>query len=125
MRTRSHRGFTLLEVLVALVVLAIALTASIELGTRNTDNAARLEDKTLAHWVAMNQATQLQLAMPVPAAGAQQQGKETMLGREWYWRTKVVATNDPDVRRLSIEVRGRPQAHDVLAALTAYAYVQP
>ncbi len=49
-----HRGFTLLEVLVALAVLAIAMAALIKTGGENTRSAAYLRDKTLAQWVAMN-----------------------------------------------------------------------
>lgn len=116
-------GFTLLEVLVALVVLSIALTAAIALGTHNADNAARLEAKTLAHWVAMNEVAELQLTKPAPPAGVHE-GNETMLGRDWYWRAKVANTDDAYVRRLTVEVRRRPHAKDVLAVLTGYAYVQ-
>lgn len=97
-------GFTLLEVLVALAVLAIALAALIKGGGENASNAAYLRDKSIAHWVAMNRVAELQLQEQWPATGTTR-GSEEMAQREWFWLAKVSDTFDDDVRRLEVEVR--------------------
>ncbi len=103
-RFHSHRGFTLLEVLVALAVLAIALASLIKGVGGSASNEAYLRDKTLAHWVAMNVVAEQQLAEKWPSKG-KKQGTETMGGHEWFWRYEITETFDEDVRRLDVKVR--------------------
>jgi general secretion pathway protein I len=98
------RGFTLLEVLVALAVLAIAMAALIKGGADNARGAAYLRDKTLAQWVAMNVVAEQRLAAGWPATGTRR-GQEEMAGHEWYWELTVAETFDEDIRRLEVAVR--------------------
>lgn len=100
----SHSGFTLLEVLVALAVLAFALASLVKGIGGNAANEAYLRDKTLAQWVAMNVAAEMQLEEKWPNKG-KKQGNETMGGHEWFWRSEVSDTFDEDVRRLEVRVR--------------------
>ncbi len=97
------RGFTLLEVLVALAVLAVGLAALVQAGGAGARNAAYLKEKTLAHWVAMNKAAEYQLAGQWPGVG-RRSGTVVMAGREWRWQVEVKATPDGDVRRLEVSV---------------------
>lgn len=101
---KRARGFTLLEVLVALAILAIALGALLKTGASNSANAVYLRDKTIAHWVAMNQVTEIQLAPAWPGTGTTR-GKVDMAGRQWQWSATISETFDADVRRLDVEVR--------------------
>lgn len=101
----QHRGFTLLEVLVALAVLAIAMAALIKGGAENTRAAAYLRDKTLAQWVAMNVIAEQRLSAGWPSTGTKR-GMEEMAKHEWHWELKVAETFDEDVRRLEVAVRG-------------------
>ena len=101
---RRKKGFTLLEVLVALAVLAIALASLIKGVGGNAANEAYLRDKTLAQWVAMNVVGELQLAEKWPDKG-KKQGSEAMGGHEWFWRYEISETLDEDVRRLDVRVR--------------------
>ncbi len=106
---RSARGFTLLEVLVALAVIALGLAASIRIGATNSANAAWLREKSFAEWVALNKATELQLAETWPAAG-DAKGTVTMANHDWVWQTRISETFEPRVRRLEVTV-GSDAAH--------------
>lgn len=103
-RSQRSRGFTLLEVVVALAVIAIGLSAIITEATRNINNASLLRDMTLAHWVATNKVVELQVANEWPSAG-EDKGDVEMAGREWYWTVIVIETMDERVRRVDVEVR--------------------
>ncbi len=99
------RGFTLLEVLVALTVIALALGSIIKVTGAGAANASYLRDKTLAHWVAANRLAQMQIKdNPWPTKGGDE-GTVEMAGREWFWTTEVLDTPDPEMRRVNINVR--------------------
>jgi general secretion pathway protein I len=116
-----RRGFTLLEILVALAVIAIALAAIVGETVQRLGNAARLTDRTLAHWVAMNQVTTQQLSTSWPAVGVTT-GSVELANREWFWSLKISATEDADVRRIDVEVR--PFKSDENPMSTAIAYLE-
>jgi len=117
---KPARGFTLLEVLVALAILGIALGALLKTGASNTANAVYLRDKTVAHWVAMNQVAEVQLDAAWPGAGTRR-GKAEMAGRQWEWTAKVSETFDQNVRRLDVEVRPADDERSApLDAVTAF-----
>jgi len=119
---RNARGFTLLEVLVALAVLALALAAGIKAAGSNIDNAAYLRDRTLAHWVAMNKLTEMQVFNKFPTAGSTERGSLLLAGSEWYWtvQTTVNKAFDPYLFNVAnIEVRHSEDAKQALATLVA------
>ena len=97
-------GFTLLEVLVALAVLAIAMAAVIKVSVSNTSNAAYLKEKTIAHWIAVNKANELRLSETWPSVG-NKKGSIVMATQEWRWQLKVSNTPDKNIRRMDIEVQ--------------------
>ncbi|MBE9561232.1 MAG: type II secretion system minor pseudopilin GspI [Proteobacteria bacterium] len=100
---KHYKGFTLLEVLVALAILAIAMSAIIKVTSENAENASYLRDKTLAHWVAMNVLTEIQVRKEWPSIG-RKEGIVKMAERKWYWFLKVSTTVDNELRRLEIKV---------------------
>jgi general secretion pathway protein I len=100
----SVRGFTLLEVMVALAVIAFALAAGVSAVSGNTRNAAGLQDRTYAHWVAMNKMAELHISDQWPAVKTTR-GSELMARHEWFWSIKVSNTPNALIRRVDVRVR--------------------
>ncbi len=115
----KNKGFTLLEVLVALVILAIALAAVIKVGIENTENIRYLRDKTLAHWVAMNVLTEIQIMEKWPRLG-KQEGTAMMAEREWFWQMKISETGEKELRRLDIQVYYEHQHENPVTLLAGF-----
>jgi general secretion pathway protein I len=116
---RRAVGFTLLEVLVALAVLAIAMGAIIHATTQSIANTAELRDQTFAGWVALNQINQLLLDRnPWPAEGVRK-GNADLANRTWHWEARFAKTDDPDLRRLEVSVRATENA-PALSTLVAF-----
>jgi general secretion pathway protein I len=108
MRQRGS-GFTLLEVLVAVTVLALALTAIISGGSNAARAAASMRDKTLALWVAHNRLAEIELLPVWPQLGTS--SDEVKLGGEdWTWHAEVIETADPTLHRVNIRVERKTDA---------------
>lgn len=112
-------GFTLVEILVALAILAIAVAAVVAAVSGHVSNAAYLRDRTLAHWVAMNKIAELQVGGDWPAPGTQK-GESLMAAQEWSWQVTVSATDDADVHRLDVSVFADKDHKESLAAMVGY-----
>ncbi|MCB1821798.1 MAG: type II secretion system minor pseudopilin GspI [Candidatus Competibacteraceae bacterium] len=117
-------GFTLLEVLVALAVLAIAMGAIINAATQSIASTAYLRDQTFAGWVTLNKVNELLLdPEPWPEEGSQQ-GNAELANRAWRWEARFAKTDDPDLRRLEVTVRSAENA-SALSVLTAFKAKPP
>jgi general secretion pathway protein I len=118
MPAETTRGFTLVEVLVALAVLAIAFAAVMRTLGAGIDLSADLRDRNVALWVAQNRLTerQIQHAWPAPDVS---EGTSDMGGRQWRWRETVTTTPEAAMRRIEIEIRA-PGNEQVLARLVGF-----
>ena len=97
------RGFTLIEVLAALVIISLGMLAVIEAVTQTLNNANYLREKTVAHWVAMNKLADIRLANSAPTAG-DSDGDVDMVGETWHWRMKISATDVASMLRIDVNV---------------------
>jgi general secretion pathway protein I len=98
---KSH-GFTLIEVLLALSVLAIALTALLKASTNNIIGTQRVEEKTFANMVAMQGLSLIQLHL-VPLSLGQEITKQMVFeGQTWYWHATLTRTSIKSVQKITI-----------------------
>ena len=98
----SARGFTLLEVLIALAIVAMSVGALLGTVTSSASNVIYLKDKTLAEWVALNRLTEVRIDGSMPDPG-RRIGNTVMGGIRWEWMEEV--TELPVEGMLRIEVR--------------------
>jgi general secretion pathway protein I len=121
---RDARGFTLIEVLVALAIVAVGMAAVLGTLSSSADTISYLRDKTLAQWVALNQIATLRLSGQQTPVG-DSSGEVDFAGRSWHWRREVVATEVPGVVRIDVSVRdAQVKAGDNEAWLTTVSGVQ-
>ncbi len=102
--TSGQHGFTLIEVLAALIIVALGMMAVIQAVSQTASNSTYLRDKTIAHWVALNQLTETRLQRTPPAIDETSDEVE-MAGREWRWTMTVTQTPVESMRRIDISVR--------------------
>ncbi len=100
-------GFTLIEVLAALIIVSLGMLAVIQAVSQTVNNANYLREKTIAHWVAMNKLTETRLSQSAPAGG-DTSGDIDMAGSTWHWRMTISATDAATMQR--IDVRVAPKA---------------
>jgi general secretion pathway protein I len=114
------RGFTLIEVLVALVIVALGMLAVIKGVNETVRNADYLRDKTLAHWIAMNRLAEIRLSGRTPEI-KKSAGDLEFAGQKWRWRMNVTQTQVQSMRRIDISVRrdGMPE-NSSLATVTGF-----
>ena len=119
MRNTGQGGFTLAEVLVALVVLTVALSAIMHTVAQSAQTSIALRDRAQALWVAQDRLTLHQLRRDWPGLDTAT-GHDEVNGRQWYWREKVTSSEGgPDLRLVDVEIRATEDGQ-VLAHLLGY-----
>ena len=101
---RGPAGFTLVEVLVALAIVAVALAAGLRAAAGVVDGAQRLSDVTAAQWCADNALTALKLSRQLPGVGDADFSCE-QLGRQYQGTLRTRPTPNPNFRRVDAVVR--------------------
>ncbi len=118
-RKRSQ-GFTIIEVIIALTIIAVALPALLNLIFIQTDNTLRIRERTLAEYVARNQLNTQRLNYQLTSRllNGKQTGTEEFSGIEWHWVAESEKTAIDEMRRINVSVamnaqdaRDNPTAH--------------
>lgn len=109
----TERGFTLLEMLVALAVFSLAALALVRLQGVTLRTAADLDSKALGQIVARNLMVEVQ-SDPVPPSIGDEDGDVDNGGRRWHWSRTVKVTNDQRLLQIDLTVDGQPGASPVV-----------
>ena len=115
-------GFTLVEVMVALAIVAIAVPALLFALFQQLDGTEYLRDRSIASWIATDRMSELRLV--VAKQGAVPKGEllgETRLAeRDWYWWIEQQATEIPGFIRVDVKVSLEAERTQPLHTLTAF-----
>ena len=117
-RRKKQTGFLLVEILVALVILAIPLAAITRAVSQAIDTTAALRDRSIAMWVAQDRLTMHRIERDWPSLKTTT-GTSEMADRSWRWQEKVISTPIVQLRRVEIEIRDE-NGPDVLAKLVGF-----
>ena len=120
MTRTSSQGFTLIEVLVAVAILAIALAATVRAASISTDGAIEVKERILASWIAQNRLATYAATGAFPGTGTSQ-GSAEQAGINFNWRETVSATPNPFFRRVEVKVYAPRRPDYALASLIGYA----
>ena len=116
-----HQGFTLIEVLIALAIVSIAMTAIIKAATQNIRGTNYLQDKTIALWVGQQVLNEARVGLlTLPENSNKQNEKTMMLGQDWYWQAVQEETPNSHIQKITVTVFKREDDTVPLINLESY-----
>jgi general secretion pathway protein I len=111
MKSPDQSGFTLIEVVVALAIVAIGMLAVFKTIGDSVNNVEALRDRSFAGWIADNRITEIRLSGQMPSV-EETAGEVDFAGRRWHWVTKVSQTQVQGLRRIDVSVRREGDPED-------------
>ena len=113
------KGFTLIEVLLALSVFALSGLALLSTADTHFTHLSNLQQRMSADWVASDQLIEVKLEDKWPPKN-NQKGKTELAGHEWYWQRKIIPTTDKNMRAVVVEVRLNQKDENSLSSMMTY-----
>lgn len=102
----KNEGFTLIEVMIALVILAISLATIVKVTNQSVYNLSYVQNKTVAHWVELNVLADMHAGRIADIhSGSRHTGTEQMLANTWQWQLELNAVAEsPEILQANIAV---------------------
>lgn len=124
-KNRRLWGFTLVEVMVALAVVAVAVPALLLTLFQQIDGTEYLRDRSMASWVAANRLGELKLVVAKEGGlpEGDLSGEARLAERDWYWWIEQQTTEVPGFMRVEVNVAAQEDAETPLHTLTAFLLV--
>ncbi len=113
-----NNGFTLIEVMVALVIVALSLTAVAASMSQMIDASQTMRDRTYASWIAQNRIAEIRLAAETPDVGSTG-GEVEYANTDWNWRTTVSETGVDELYRIDVAV-SFADSEDTIRTVTGF-----
>ncbi len=118
-----QKGLTLIEVLIALAIIGIALTAIIKATSENIRATTYLQDKTISMWVGEYVLNQARVGLlHFPEAPEQMKSSTNMLGRDWFWQASQEQTPNRRIKKIKVKLFKSDQ-EEAASLLTLETYV--
>ncbi|MEM8817569.1 MAG: type II secretion system minor pseudopilin GspI [Pseudomonadota bacterium] len=114
----AERGLTLIEVMVALIVISLALTAAMVSIGQVTSSAKSMRDRTYASWIGQNRLAEYRLAGELPETG-RSDGEIEYAGVDWAWEADISETGVDNLLRIDVSVSA-PGAEDSVWTVTGF-----
>lgn len=119
----KDKGFTLIEVLVALAILGIAMTAIIKSTSQNIKDTQYIQQKTIAVWVGNYIINQVRAGiLNAPKAPDELSDEIESLGSTWLWKTNLIATPNPKINEIHVNIYRKDDEENALSSLVSYSY---
>lgn len=112
------RGFTLIEVMVALSIVALSLTAVAASMGQMIDAANTMRERTYASWIAQNKITEMRLSPEFPEVSSSS-GEVDYANMTWAWQAQVSATGVEDLYRIDVSV-SLPGSEDIIRTVIGF-----
>ena len=119
-KTRYSKGFTLIEVLIALAIIAIALTAIVKASSFNVEDSIHVQNKNAADLMAGNILAEAQLGLVAP----QSNQEKTLMNTKLYWTLTQDTTPDKSVYKITVTIKKNPGSSNLIT-LWGFRYEQP
>lgn len=118
MRSEHSGGFTLIEVLVALVIATLALGGVLAAVSQMADSGLTMRERTYASWIGQNKITELRLANVIPEV-SESNGEVEFGGQEWAWTANISETGVENLFRVDVDV-SRPGTDAVIRTVVGF-----
>ncbi|MCA0403183.1 MAG: type II secretion system minor pseudopilin GspI [Proteobacteria bacterium] len=120
-KLKNLAGFTLIEILVALMIMSIALAALLKTTGSNIHVTQRIKEKTYGHWVAMQAIKMIQLGFIDFAQKPYATEATTIFNEKWYWRAELRPTAMKNIQEIKVKV-SKTETGPFQSPLIAFKY---
>jgi len=114
----NHHGFTLLEVLIALLIISVGLVALIQVGATRASTVLTVEQKSMAYHIADSAMNELYGNRTLKLG--RHDGSRKSQGQTWYWQADAESTDNPDIIRIDLKVSDKRTFDYAQAQLTGF-----
>lgn len=121
----KQAGLTLIEVLIALAIISIAMTAVIKATSQNLNSTGYLQKKTIAMYVGQQAINEVRANVLKGGSSGHQKLTTEMLGREWLWQTEEEETPNKRIKKIIVKVYENETQEDEgspIITLESYVY---